>query len=59
MMAASHSRMSAVLRLDEVQGVLDGGNRWNFQPYGGALTVVPCASPLKNGGGSVGQQELF
>ena len=58
-MAAIHSRMPAVLRPDEVQGFLNGGIRWTFQPYGGALTVVPCVSPLKNRGGIVGQQELF
>ncbi len=60
-MAAIHSRMPAVLHPDEMRGFLDGGGHWNFQPYGGALAVTPCQSPLRHSlaDGGAAQQELF
>ena len=56
-MAPIHSRIPAVLRLDEVLGFLDGG-LWTFLPYDGALVVTPFESPLKSAGGAA-QRELF
>lgn len=46
-MAPIHDRMPAVLRPEEVAPFLDPGNRWDFRPFGGALAVAPCDSPLK------------
>ena len=53
--------VSALLHPDEVREFLDGGGCWDFQPYGGALAMTPCASPLRHslGDGGATQQELF
>jgi putative SOS response-associated peptidase YedK len=47
LMAPIHDRMPAVLRPDEMQEFLGGDGHWDFRPFGGALVVVPCESPLK------------
>ncbi|MCX6877705.1 MAG: SOS response-associated peptidase family protein [Verrucomicrobia bacterium] len=49
-MAPIHNRMPAVLLADEVPGFLDGSGCWDFQPFGGALAVARCESPLKRPG---------
>ena len=59
LMAPIHDRMPAVLRPDEVDGFLAGENVWNFMPFGGGLTVTPCASPLKGARGDGTHPELF
>jgi putative SOS response-associated peptidase YedK len=47
LMAPIHDRMSAVLRAEEMQEFLTGKGPWDFRPYGGALAVTACESPLK------------
>ena len=59
LMAPIHSRMPAVLSMDEADGFLDGGDSWNFRPYTGKLSVSPCPSPLKGRVKGGGQGELF
>lgn len=59
LMVPIHDRMPAVLSGDEVERFLEGGDRWTFHPYTGALSVNPCPSPLKGNGNVGGQGELF
>jgi putative SOS response-associated peptidase YedK len=58
LMAPIHDRMPAVLLPAEAPEYLSGAS-WTFQPFAGALTVIPCASPLGKPPAPDPQQELF
>ena len=47
-MALIHSRMPAVLRVEDVPVFLNLQNLWVFRPFDGPLAVTPCESPLKH-----------
>jgi putative SOS response-associated peptidase YedK len=59
LMAPIHDRLPAILRPEEMAEFLAGHGHWDFQPFGGSLTVAPCASPLAKPRAGDSQRELF